>query len=65
MRSDEPKTIIGFKIKGSRTTKEIVQGLLLLVALFVGLALFGLVQVKLCQDKYPKKTWQQCLKGRR
>jgi len=61
---DDPKTIVGFKIKGSRKVRDLIWGAVLIIALFSFLGLFALAQVKMCQDKYPGKPWDQCLKRR-
>jgi hypothetical protein len=59
--SDEPKTIVAFKLKGGRTLKD----LWLFSKLFSGFLLIllciGLAQVKLCKDKEPSKPWADCL----
>ena len=64
MTNEPHKTIIGFKIKGSRKTREVLWGILLLGGLVLGFGLFAAIQVKLCKDTYPTKTWKQCLRNR-
>lgn len=58
---NEPKTIIGFKIKGTRKTKDIVWAIGLILGGFLLLTIFALVQIELCQNRFPEKSARECL----
>lgn len=56
------KTIIKFKIRGTRRTRDFYLMFKILLVPVLLLAVFGGLQVAVCKNAHPKRDWTQCLR---